>query len=473
MTLPLLEALINYKNENNIAFSMPGNKAGEGFKRDLIGKEFVESLGSLDITEVEPLDNLHHPEGVIKEAQEKLRNLYGCRKAFFMVNGSTGGILASIFSAFNEGDEILVERNCHRSVYNGLIMRKLKVIYIECKVCDEGYFIPPDEENIYKALNKAKNPKGIILTYPNYFGISYDIENILYKLKEKGLKVIIDQAHGAHYGVSKKLPKSMGALGDYVITSAHKTLPALTGGSFVLVNDDCEKAEFYISAFMTTSPSYLIMASLDYARHYLEHYGKEDFEKLIELCEKEREKINKLGKVKVIGSKDIPKGYTLDKTRYLIVLPKGYSGHKLLDYLREEGIQAEMSFSSGVVLLLAPCNGEEGLNKLYEIIKKLNMEKLKQDEILISFREEIPKKQLEPFEVFNFKEEECILEEGEGRIIKEAIVPYPPGIPVISPGEVLTKEIIEDIAGYIKAGCTVLGVKNNFIKVIDNFYKKI
>lgn len=190
MDLPLLEALINYKKENNIAFSMPGNKSGEAFKRDSKGKEFIESLGLLDITEVEPLDNLHHPEGVIKEAQEKLKNLYGCKKAFFMVNGSTGGILSSMFSAFNEGDEILVERNCHRAVYNGLILRKLKVQYIEPKISDERYFLPPDEEEIYKALKKAKNPKGIILTYPNYFGISYDIEKVVCKLKKIGLKVI-------------------------------------------------------------------------------------------------------------------------------------------------------------------------------------------------------------------------------------------------------------------------------------------
>ena len=467
MDLPLLEALINYKKENNIAFSMPGNKSGEAFKRDSKGKEFIESLGLLDITEVEPLDNLHHPEGIIKEAQEKLKNLYGCKKAFFMVNGSTGGILSSMFSAFNEGDEILVERNCHRAVYNGLILRKLKVQYIEPKISDERYFLPPDEEEIYKALKKAKNPKGIILTYPNYFGISYDIEKVVCKLKEIGLKVIIDEAHGAHYGISEKLPKSMAALGDYVIASAHKTLPALTGGSFVFVNDKCEKAEFYISAFMTTSPSYLVMASLDYARYYLERYGKEDFENLIELCEEKRKKINELKKVKIIGDEDLPKGYNLDKTRYLIILPKGYSGHKFLDYLRKEKIQGEMSFSSGVVLLLAPCNGEEGLNKLYSAIEKLNMEEIKDEKISVSFREEIPKKIFEPYEVFNFKEEICTLEEGEGRIIKEAIVPYPPGIPIISPGEVLTKELIKDIELYLKVKCTVLGINKNKIKVIN------
>lgn len=466
--LPLLTTLLEYEAEKNVAFSMPGNKAGEAFKRDIIGKNFMQTLGRLDITEVDPLDNLHSPEGVIKEAQEKLKKLYRCKKAYFIVNGSTGGILSSMFSAFEEGDEVLVERNCHRAVYNGLVLRKLKVTYIEPVICEDGYFLPPDKNNIYKALKKTKNPKGIILTYPNYFGISYDIKEIVLDMKERGLKVIIDEAHGAHYGITDKLPISMASYGDYVISSAHKTLPALTGGSFLFVNDENEKSEFFISAFMTTSPSYLIMASLDYARYYLEKYGKEDYDKLIEISNCYKNKINNLGKVKIVDNEDLPHSYEIDKSRYLIVLPKGYSGHKLLDYLREENIQAEMSFSSGVVLLLSYCNCEEGLSKLYDVINNLDIEKIRDVKESISFRKGIPNKKLEPWEVFNFEDELCLLEEGEGRIVKEAIVPYPPGIPIISCGEVLTKELINDINSYLISGNTVLGIKNKKIKVIKN-----
>lgn len=129
--LPLLQALLDYSKEDNIIFSMPGNKAGKGFLRDEIGKEFKKNMGSLDITEVSPLDNIINPEGVIKEAQEHLANLYHVNRAYFMVNGSTGGNLTAIFSAFSEGDEILVERNCHKSIHNAIILRKLKVVYIE------------------------------------------------------------------------------------------------------------------------------------------------------------------------------------------------------------------------------------------------------------------------------------------------------------------------------------------------------
>ena len=267
--LPILNELIKYHKEENLILSMPGNKCGKGFLRDDIGKIFKESLGSLDITEVEPLDNLHHPEGIIKEAQELLAKAYKVKKAYFLVNGSSSGNLASIFAAFNEGDEVLVERNCHKSIYNGLILRKLKPIYINTDFDFENeILLPCTKENIKEAYKKSKNPKGIILTSPNYYGVSSDIKDILLEFKNTGLKIIIDSAHGAHYSFNKDLPKGLWTIADYTVVSAHKTLPALTQGAYLLVNAQSD-IEFYISTFKTTSPSYLIMASHDYARYYL------------------------------------------------------------------------------------------------------------------------------------------------------------------------------------------------------------
>ena len=165
---PLLDEVLKYKKEENLIFSMPGNKCGKVFLKDNIGKEFVDTMGYLDITEVDPLDNLHAPEGIILEAQQLLAKTYGVKKAYFMVNGSTGGNLCSIFAAFNEGDEVLVERNCHKSIYNGLILRKLKVKYIEPLIDEKlGIFLPPDKKNIYDAIEQCENLKGIILTYPS------------------------------------------------------------------------------------------------------------------------------------------------------------------------------------------------------------------------------------------------------------------------------------------------------------------
>ena len=328
----LLEEVMKYKGESNLLFSMPGNKGGEAFNRDDIGRKFANKMGYLDITEVEPLDNLHNPEGVIKDAQEMLRSYYGSQKAFFLVNGSTSGNLAAIFSAFEEGDVVLVERNCHKSIYNALILRKLKVTFIEVAIDDENeIFLSPNREEIKNAVKKCKELKGIILTYPNYFGITYDISDELVKWKREGIKIIIDGAHGAHFNTTEKLPKSLSTVADYIVLSAHKTLPALTGGAYLLVNCNDRDIEFYISSFTTTSPSYLIMSSLDYARYYLEEYGEEDYSKLIELSAVWRGKINSLKKVYIIGRDFLKKGYDIDTTRYVIVLPKGYSGSKLLD----------------------------------------------------------------------------------------------------------------------------------------------
>lgn len=468
--LPLLRELIKYHDENNMLLSMPGNKAGIGFLRDDIGKEFAKRLGFLDITEVEPLDNLHHPEGIIKEAQELLAKTYKAKNAYFLVNGSSSGNMAAIFSAFQDGDEILVERNCHKSIYNGLIMRKLKVKYIEPIIDDEnGVFLPPSKENIYKALNESSDPKGIILTYPNYFGITYDIEDIILDLKSKGLKVIIDCAHGAHFGINKRLPKSLGSLGDYVVLSAHKTLPALTQGAYLLVNEDNNLLEFYLKAFMTTSPSYLIMASLDYARYYLDNYGDKDYEELICIAEKWKGKINKLNKVYLLNSEALNKNgdqkYNIDLSRYVIILPEGYSGHKFLEYLRGEKIQAEMSFARGVVLILSTFNTEEDFKKIYESILKLDMENIRGERVSKYFTH-IPIKKLEPYEVFKFKGEWYDIEKSEGFISKEAIIPYPPGIPLVCPGEIISKEVIDIIIDYNVNKKTIMGVENDRIKVV-------
>ena len=466
---PLLEELLKYKSENNLILSMPGNKSGKGFLRDELGKRLKDSLGELDITEVDPLDNLHNPEGVIKEAQELLAKTYKVKKAYFLVNGSSSGNLAAIFSAFKEGEEVLVERNCHKSIYNALILRKLKVIYIDAVVDNNlGIFLPPKEDEINNALRKAKDPKGIILTNPNYFGIYYDLEKTIEKLRKEGLKVIIDSAHGAHFGFNEKLPKSMATLGDYVVVSAHKTLPSLTQGAFLLVNSMDDSIEFYLKAFMTTSPSYLIMASLDYSRYYLDNYAKGDYDNLIERAEKYRKDINLLNKVYIVSNKDIEENYNIDKSRYLMIVEEGYSGHKLLEYLRSKKIQSEMSFSRGVVLILSPSNTDKDFQKIYSAIKELNMDILKTEESIVEFSKSYPKKVLEPYEVFNFKYKYMNLKESIDKVSKEFIVPYPPGIPVVCPGEKITSEVIDILMSYINNNLSVIGVENNMIKVVDN-----
>ncbi|MFY9277252.1 MAG: aminotransferase class I/II-fold pyridoxal phosphate-dependent enzyme [Clostridium sp.] len=464
---PLLDEVLKYKKEENLIFSMPGNKCGKVFLKDNIGKEFVDTMGYLDITEVDPLDNLHAPEGIILEAQQLLAKTYGVKKAYFMVNGSTGGNLCSIFAAFNEGDEVLVERNCHKSIYNGLILRKLKVKYIEPLIDEKlGIFLPPDKKNIYDAIEQCENLKGIILTYPSYFGITYDIEEVLLDLKKRGLKIVVDSAHGAHFIANNKLPKAIYGIPDYVVLSAHKTLPALTQGSYLLSNTDDNDVEFYLNTFMTTSPSYLIMSSLDYARYYLDEYGYDEYERLINKAEKYRSIINSLNKVHIISKEDLAEDYDIDKSRYIVTVSKEYSGHKLLEYLREQGIQCEMSFASGVVLLLSPINDDDDFKKLLKSFENLQLKDIRQDNYS-KYYSFIPKKVLEPYEVFKKECKYLKINEADKNIACEAIIPYPPGIPLLCPGEVITKEAIDIIDDYISNNRSVIGIKNKeYIKVV-------
>ena len=464
---PLLDEVLKYKKEENLIFSMPGNKCGKVFLKDNIGKEFVDTMGYLDITEVDPLDNLHAPEGIILEAQQLLAKTYGVKKAYFMVNGSTGGNLCSIFAAFNEGDEVLVERNCHKSIYNGLILRKLKVKYIEPLINEKlGIFLPPDKKNIYDAIEQCENLKGIILTYPSYFGITYDIEEVLLDLKKRGLKIVVDSAHGAHFIANNKLPKAIYGIPDYVVLSAHKTLPALTQGSYLLSNTDDNDVEFYLNTFMTTSPSYLIMSSLDYARYYLDEYGYDEYERLINKAEKYRSIINSLNKVHIISKEDLAEDYDIDKSRYIVMVSKEYSGHKLLEYLREQGIQCEMSFASGVVLLLSPINDDDDFKKLLKSFENLQLKDIRQDNYS-KYYSFIPKKVLEPYEVFKNEWKYIKINEADKNIACEAIIPYPPGIPLLCPGEVITKEAIDIIDDYISNNRSVIGIKNKeYIKVV-------
>ena len=190
---------------------------------------------------------------------------------------------------------------------------------------------------------------------------------------------MVDSAHGAHFIANNKLPKAIYGIPDYVVLSAHKTLPALTQGSYLLSNTDDNDVEFYLNTFMTTSPSYLIMSSLDYARYYLDEYGYNEYERLINKAEKYRSIINSLNKVHIISKEDLAEDYDIDKSRYIVTVSKEYSGHKLLEYLREQGIQCEMSFASGVVLLLSPINDDDDFKKLLKSFENLQLKEISYD----------------------------------------------------------------------------------------------
>lgn len=446
---------------------MPGHKGGLGFLQTSQGEKIYEKLIKYDVTEVDGLDNLHHPEGIIKEAQELLCKLYGSWKSYFLVNGSTSGNLAMIFSSFNEGDKILVERNCHRSIFNGIIMRKLKPIYIKNKI-NNKYNAPLsiDMEHFLYSIKKNKDAKGIVITYPSYYGVCVDLSVIVKEAKKYSMKVLVDSAHGAHFGANDKLPKSAVQLGaDMVVMSSHKTLPSFTQTAYlhVMSSVDVEKVDFYISAFTSTSPSYMLMCSMDYARFFLETKGNEAYSKLLSITEKYKQMINKIKGFHVIGEEDIK--LRIDGTRYILNIEKGYSGHKLFQYLNNNSITAEMSDSSNVILIFSPFNTEEDFLKLYKTLKACNFEEL-EDRYRDILLFDLPEAKLLPYEVMEKSKRRVRLNDSSGNISSANIIPYPPGIPLIMMGEIMDKNIINMIQFYLDNHVTVIGTyyKNNVME---------
>jgi arginine/lysine/ornithine decarboxylase len=467
--LPLVEGVLKYAEENNISFSMPGHKAGLGFLATEEGKRLYENLFKIDITEVDGVDNLHHPEGIIKEAQELLSNFYRSKKSYFLVNGSTSGNLAMIFSSFNEGDKIIVERNCHRSIFNGIIMRKLKPVYIRNKI-SKKYNAPMsiDMEHFSCILNENKDAKGIIITYPNYYGICTDLKSIISEAKKYNMEVLVDSAHGAHFGVNEKLPDSAVELGaDMVVVSSHKTLPSFTQTAYLHVgkNVNIDKVDFYVSSFLSTSPSYMLMSSMDYGRYYLEEYGNEAYEQLVNIANRYREKLNKFEWLHVLGE-DKESYYAIDLSRFVINVIEGVSGHKLLDYLRSKKIQCEMSDTSNVVLIFSPFNGEEDFQALFKAIEECNPEELKDDKLYIK-EVHIPDVKLLPHEIMERKKEKINMDTSVGKICGNAVVPYPPGIPILNLGEIIDTTSLNMIRYYLKYGVTVLGIDDGKITVVE------
>ncbi|WP_300257609.1 aminotransferase class V-fold PLP-dependent enzyme [Clostridium sp.] len=472
--IPIINGISMYLREEVVPFSMPGHKMARGFKG------FEEILLRGDLTEVEGLDNLQHPEGIIKEAEDKLSNLYESKKSYFLVNGSTCGNLIMIFSLFKEGDKVLVERNCHKSIMNGIIMRKLKPVFIN-NIFHSKLKAPVgiNLNHLKEQISLNGDLKGIILTYPNYYGIGVNIDETIKIAREANLKVAIDSAHGAHFGFNKLLPKSVQELNaDIVIMSAHKTLPSLTQTAWMHVNDEdfIDKTEFYKNIFMSTSPSYMFMMSLDYARNFLEEHGEEAYNNLFKIIDDFKNDIKELSYFKILDKEFLINGLEknikindikIDNSRIVINLNENLNGNKLLDYLRSENIQCEMSDNKNVVLIPSPFNTEEDFKILKNALKSCDINCLKDEEVDF-YLTDLPEKKLEPFEVLDLEYERININDALGKIVAENIVPYPPGVPMLIMGEVIGERHIKLLNEYIKNKVNLIGVNDKKVKVIKN-----
>jgi arginine/lysine/ornithine decarboxylase len=353
-------------------------------------------------------------------------------------------------------------------------MKKLQPIYIK-NFISKKYNAPIsiDMEHFLQKLESEKDIRGIVLTYPNYYGIACDLDFIVKACKKKGLKVLIDCAHGAHFGISTLLPENPIRLGaDMVVMSAHKTLPSLTQTAYLHIGERVNESmvDFYVSAFSSTSPSYIFMAAMDYARFYLDRYGKEGFENTIKIVNQYRAKINELKGFHVLNQEDVReeyKGYSisLDNSRMMINIDKGYNAHAVLDYLRSKGVQCEMSDGFNLVLIASPFNTIEDFEALYNALMRCHLEKFATNYIDVNVND-IPERVLLPWQVEDKKWELVNVKDSIGMISAANIVPYPPGIPLIMMGEIIDKDVINMIQYYLNNGVTVLGIEEQKIRIL-------
>ena len=469
--LPLMNGVLEYIKKRDISFCMPGHKGGRGFLTTDEGRKFLDNIVRFDITEVEGVDNLHAPCGIIKESQELLSKYYKSKKSYYLVNGSTSGNLIMMFSSFNEGDKVIIERNCHNSIYNGIALRKLNPVYIKNRI-DNFYDAPLsiDMEHFFKIINENSDAKGIIINYPNYYGFCSNLPVIIREAKKRGMKVLVDSAHGAHFVASSFLPESSVELGaDMTVMSAHKTLSSFNQSAYLhLGNDaDIERTDRYADAFLSTSPSYMLLCSMEYARFLLEERGEENYRNLIEMLNYYREKINELGFVHAAGREAVKDDiYDIDLTRYVLHV-KGTNGFKMMDYLERNGIDGEMTDGQNVVLIFSPFNTEDELEKLYIVLKNFRKELwLEKDEKKIDIvKTEIPEQKMKCYEAYDAEKESIDFKDSEGRICGEKIIPYPPGVPLVNTGEVIKRDVIDAIKYYREKGAKLIGINDSIIKV--------
>lgn len=468
--LPLIKVIKEYIEEDIAPFSMPGSK----YSRAFYGNELADIFLKGDITEFDGVDNLHKPEGVIKESQDKLSNLYESKASYFLVNGSTSGNMIMVFATFSEGDKVIVERNCHRSIMNAIVMRKLVPLFVK-NIIHEEFKAPVavDKEDLQRVINENPDAKGVILTYPYYYGLGIGVSSTIKLCKDSGLKILIDSAHGAHFGFNSKLPTSAQEMGaDIVIMSAHKTLPSFTQTAYMHVNNESliENVELYKGIFLSTSPSYMFMMSLEYGRYFLEHEAVEKYNVLLDKISMFKKRISDLNYVKIVDRdffSDFEEKIELDESRIVLHLNSELSGHKLLDYLRVNKVQSEMSDERNVILIPSPFNTDEDFEKLEKALKECNPDILKNEEKGF-YDHDIPEMVMIPSKALELKRERVLIGECEGRVAGDTVIAYPPGVPLLMMGEKIEKRHIELMNKYLADGVTIIGAKESKLLVITD-----
>ncbi|MEK4563119.1 aminotransferase class I/II-fold pyridoxal phosphate-dependent enzyme [Alkalihalobacillus sp. FSL R5-0424] len=459
--MPLVRAIQQHMKQKPVSFHVPGHKSGAIIPK---GMEDFKEILSYDLTEIEGLDDLHDPTGPIKDAEELLATCYKASKSFFLVNGTTVGNLAMVYALCSHGDVVLVQRNCHKSILHAMELAGVTPVYMEAQVDEQtGVSLGLNEDTLRGALNRYPHAKALILTYPSYYGVSTPVAPIIKVAKQAGLMVFVDEAHGAHFSLGPPFPSSSLTLGaDVVVQSAHKTLPALTMGSYLHLGHDIEESQVQqikraLAIFQSSSPSYLIMASLDAARAYLHSYTNNQLNDLLEEVEAFKTGILTIPQLALVDWEK--SGYSWDPLKVTIRSMSHLTGYELQEKLHQISIDVELADDQHILLVLGlerTGNVTKIIDKMKDLLAPFEVIDHNQTQITTSKRE-TPLIEEYKVDIHTYQTRHIPFWESEGRIAAEAVIPYPPGIPLLYPGQEIHRATLEKIYRLQQAGARFQG----------------
>ena len=470
----LYEKLEAYGKSDYYGFHMPGHKRNSDVTR-------ANLPYGIDITEIEGFDNLHHAEEIIREAEVRAASMYHAEETHYLINGSTAGILSAVMGCSKKGGKILMARNCHKSVYHAVFLNELRPVYIYPEfdeTMELNMAVSP--EKIERLLEEHKEVQAVVLTSPTYDGVLSDIERISEIVHQKKIPLIVDEAHGAHFGFHPYFPENANTKGaDVVIHSLHKTLPALTQTALIHLNGtriDRRKIRNYLHIFQTSSPSYVLMASMDECLRTVEEQGDVLFETYVKNLESKRGELKKLKHIRLMETEEFDRSKLVLSVKDTILKKENrvFTGKMLYErLLLEYHLQMEMAAGSYVIAMTSIGDTKEGMDRLlsalFEIDEELEKKSEEEKRYYLPRQEQV----LTSFEVEGMRRMENVKslswKESAGFISMEYAYLYPPGIPLIVPGERITKETAAMLVDYQNKGFSVEGISvENYIEVLIN-----
>lgn len=470
---PIYEALEKLRMDRVVHFDVPGHKGGRG------NKELLQFLGEkclkADVNSMKPLDNLNHPVSVIKDAQNLAAEAFGAKSCFFIVNGTTAAVQAMIMSACKAGEKIIMPRNVHRSAINALIISGAVPVYVNPGINKRlGIALGMSVSDVEEAIRQNPDAKAVFVNNPTYYGICSSLQRIVEIAHRHNMLVLVDEAHGTHFYFGEDMPVSaMKAGADMAAVSMHKTGGSLTQSSILLCgeNVNSDYVRQIIGLMQTTSPSYLLLASLDIARKNLSLHGAEIFRRAVELSQYARNEINKLGGYYAFSTEIIDNDtvYDFDLTKLSInTRDIGLTGIEVYDILRDEyGIQVEFGDLGNILAVIStgdrPMEIERLVSALYEIKRLYSREPVG----MFDLNYINPDVVYTPRQAFYSNKKTVPIKDSKGEISGEFVMAYPPGIPILAPGERITEEIIEYIVYAKEKGCLLMGTQDIKVENIN------